>query len=266
MKKIILEENICQEMHKLYENGYTREKLENKYGISGTVIIRIFKEHGWNFRPANYSKYKVNENYFDNIDTHDKAYIVGLLFADGCNHEERNTISLELQETDKDIVENINKIINIDRPIYYYNYVGKYGHKQGTYTMLCCNKHISEQLHNLGMVKNKSLILDYPSWIDDELFPSLLRGYIDGDGWVSKKTIGFMSSDKFCYGVQEYLKDKLDIESKVMDMKREYNEHTKTLYIANFMDKQRISEIMFSNGQLKMQRKYDKYIYYSYLQ
>ena len=46
--------------------------------------------------------YQLNENYFETIDTREKAYFLGLLAADGCIHKtipgKRNTrISLSLK-------------------------------------------------------------------------------------------------------------------------------------------------------------------------
>lgn len=265
MKKLIIPEDICQEIYALYQNGLSRNELIKKYNISSSVIVRIFREHNWQFRNKSCGKYLVNEEYFDNIDSFDKAYIIGLLLADGCNHEKQNEISLELQEQDGDIVKEINNILNRNRPIYYYNYVGKYNHRQGTYRMICNNKHISERLHEIGMIANKSLILDFPNSIPKELIPSMLHGYVDGDGWISKKTIGFMSSDKFCYKAQDYISNELGITCKVIDMKKHYKDSTKTLYIANYEDKKNFANIVFIDGNLKIQRKYDKCIEYGYL-
>lgn len=31
-------------------------------------------------------KYTVNENYFQSLDSPEKAYILGFLYADGCNY------------------------------------------------------------------------------------------------------------------------------------------------------------------------------------
>lgn len=31
-------------------------------------------------------KYTVNENYFENLNSPEKAYVLGFLYADGCNH------------------------------------------------------------------------------------------------------------------------------------------------------------------------------------
>lgn len=31
--------------------------------------------------------YSINDNIFDNINNQDKAYVLGLLYADGCNYQ-----------------------------------------------------------------------------------------------------------------------------------------------------------------------------------
>lgn len=40
------------------------------------------------------SKYVVNKNFFDCVDTEEKAYILGLLYADGHNNEKNYTIGV----------------------------------------------------------------------------------------------------------------------------------------------------------------------------
>lgn len=56
-----------------------------------------------------YHKYKDrNNNYFDKIDTENKAYFLGLLYADGSNSIKNGKISIALQARDKDI---LNKMV-----------------------------------------------------------------------------------------------------------------------------------------------------------
>lgn len=35
-----------------------------------------------------YKKYYFNENYFESINTYEKAYVLGFIYADGYNREE----------------------------------------------------------------------------------------------------------------------------------------------------------------------------------
>lgn len=68
-------------------------------------------------------KYTFNKNYFEKIDSEDKAYFLGLLYADGCNStsatQNHASIVLNLQEGDKEILEKFMKYINSNKPLLY---------------------------------------------------------------------------------------------------------------------------------------------------
>ena len=53
-------------------------------------------------------KYDIIENYFENIDTPNKAYILGLFFSDGTVSKNGNQIALSLQARDKHLLDDIN--------------------------------------------------------------------------------------------------------------------------------------------------------------
>lgn len=116
----------------------------------------------------------------------------------------------------------------------------------------------------MGITPRKSLTLQFPKHIPNILIPHLIKGYIDGDGWVQKNVIGFMSTLDFCVGVKQYL-DSIGIRSTIMNMKRHYNENTKVLYINGRNNIIPLVEIMFSHGNLYIERKYQKYIEYGFL-
>jgi len=252
------------EIHDLYESGLGIPSLMKKYNLSQSVFDRIFKENHWSKRKrSDYKKYTINEEYFDNIDTPNKAYIIGLLAADGCNYVDRGEIRLSLQERDKSILYDINDEIQSNHPISIRHFSNP--NWQDSYTLTINNLHISQQLNNLGIIKNKSLNLDFPQWITPELFPFYLKGYIDGDGWIQKYILGFMSSDKFCYGVCDYLLSNYKLDSKVMDMKRHYSQQTKTWYMCGKRNQQYLVEMMFSQPVLGIERKNQKYYEFNYL-
>ena len=52
-------------------------------------------------------KYSIDESFFDSIDTEEKAYFVGFLFADGYNNTERHSVNLSLAEKDREILEQL---------------------------------------------------------------------------------------------------------------------------------------------------------------
>lgn len=142
-------------------------------------------------------KYKVNNNYFKKIDTPEKSYILGFLYADGCNYTSKNgknnIINFTQLKNSIDILEKIKLQLESDYPIL--EYIQKENQKT-----ICKidirSKEISDDLIKLGVPCKKSLIIEFPNSniVPKELISHFIRGYFDGDGCVwngkrIKKTI-----------------------------------------------------------------------------
>ena len=114
--------------------------------------------------------HKFNHNYFKTIDTEEKAYILGFLYADGYNSDKQVVISQ--LEQDVDILEKINKALDADNQI-------------KRKLDMCTD------LTNLGCFRNKSLACTFPTFLDKSLVRHFIRGYFDGDGcvWIGKRKI-----------------------------------------------------------------------------
>lgn len=120
-----------------------------------------------------------NENYFSRIDTEEKAYWLGFLYADGAVGKNTNIVELSLKSSDISHLEKYKKSLqfNEDKHIYCDNVRCRISHS---------SKKLKNDLINLGCFPQKSLILAFPT---DNQVPSILihhfvRGYIDGDGSV----------------------------------------------------------------------------------
>ena len=72
---------------KKYQNNWSQQKIADFYKVSRTVIKRILEiqNNGIVIRDRT-SKYKYQQDIFENIDTAEKAYWLGFLAADGCNY------------------------------------------------------------------------------------------------------------------------------------------------------------------------------------
>lgn len=264
MKKYVFSEEQLLDIYNMYNDGSSLKVIQDKYSVSQTVLTRVFNENGWTIRGCHdHRNYTLNEEYFDSIDTPNKAYIYGLLAADGYNYVPTGEIKLSLQEGDEQTLVDINKEIESNRPLH----VRKFDRPswKDSYTLSISSVHISRQLEKIGIIRNKSLVLEFPEWISESLFPYMLKGYIDGNGWIQQYRIGFMSSDKFAYGVQRFLIEHYGITSTVMDMKRHYDSRTKTWYICSKKKSKTLVEMMFEEPTIRIQRKYEKYIKYGYL-
>ena len=133
-------------------------------------------------------KHNFNQEFFDIIDTEEKAYILGFIYADGCNNRHPSTgeLSISQMERDVDILFKIKKAMDSTYPISEEKIKSS---KEKRFRFYVYSKKIALQLNNLGVVHNKSLILKFPDFISDELMPHFIRGYFDGDGsvWEGKR-------------------------------------------------------------------------------
>ena len=81
----------------------------------------MLKRNGYEAKSASElkRKYPIQEDFFDVIDTEEKAYVLGLLYADGYNNTDRNSVSLSLKESDKEILEKVTSLIQPTKPLSY---------------------------------------------------------------------------------------------------------------------------------------------------
>ena len=122
--------------------------------------------------------YSMNENFFDVIDNENKAYFLGLMFADGNVQSNGNfyRTRLGLHKKDELIIEKFKKVIGFNGPLY---------RTWDRTTIQLANKKIGESLISHGCVLNKTLVLKYPQTIPAHLTNHFIRGYFDGDGCLS---------------------------------------------------------------------------------
>lgn len=184
-------------------------------------------------------KYPFNQQLMDNINTHEKAYILGLLWADGCNHTQRNVITLSLKYPDKHILEEIMQIFEYQGKIYEYE-------SSNQRILTLCSSHLSKKLEEYGMIKNKSLVLKFPTIIPSNLINSFILGYFDGDGSVFKKgnrcMINFAGSKDVLENIQKVLKRNCNLINKKLNKNKSiftvtYGSQEECLKIKNFLYK-----------------------------
>lgn len=124
----------------------------------------------------------VIEDYFNSIDTENKAYILGFLFADGSVSSSGYYLSIDLQERDFEILNIIRTEICLYEPKYIIKTL-----KNKKYIKLCiCSKKICDSLMRIGCVPNKTTMGIFPL-IKNDLYKHFIRGYFDGDGCITSK-------------------------------------------------------------------------------
>jgi intein-encoded DNA endonuclease-like protein len=118
---------------------------------------------------------------FFKIESHEKYYIIGLLFSDGylgqnsnCNKE---YVGLKL--IDKQILDDISTITECRKP---FN-VGKTSANKQLYKIEFRDNNIVNDLKQIGLHRRKTLTIEYPN-IPEKYHRDFIRGEFDGDGCI----------------------------------------------------------------------------------
>lgn len=168
-----------------YTKGKSSVALKQEYGISPDTVLSIVKRLGGKTRTTKETsrKYDFNHDYFETIDTEDKAYFLGLFLADGCVGKKEVILQLNLK--DKQILQSFLKCIDGNNKIRYgqqktnFNFTSNYCR-----ISLRSDKMIND-LNRLGLCSNKTYEMKNLPRIDQNLQKHFWRGVLDGDGSVS---------------------------------------------------------------------------------
>lgn len=247
-------------MYEMYKNGASMIDIAEKFNSCRHTIGRVFKRYGFSIDRL---KYHCNENYFDTVDTEEKAYILGLLWADGCNDVKLGKVQLQLQERDVDILMRINELTNNDRPLFLTTLHEKNPNWQNTYTLILKSYHMSNVLKEYGMVPRKSLVLEFPYFLDKSLYKHFIRGYFDGDGSISYNintkvlNVNIVGTYMFLNFIKDIC-DNLQIKS-FLQYKNDENDIICTFGITNKNDRATFLHWIYDGSTIKINRKYLKY-------
>lgn len=176
-----------------FQQGMECRLIFSYLGVSERAVARVLKEAGVNTKRKN--RYTLNETYFDQIDCTTKAYLLGLLAADGCvtatNYVAFESIDQELTELLKAKLEYSGQI----RIIQPQNYAPHY-------RINFSSQRIAHALYNYGIQPGRTFsgVYYFPS---NEYLGAYILGYFDGDGCAyvncgrSGGVVGIVGSFKF---------------------------------------------------------------------
>lgn len=233
----------------------------------------------------NYSnrKHTFDETFFDKIDTEEKAYTLGVLYSDGNNlqHPTSGGFTITQLERDRDILEKIKISIKSTYPL---KEETQKTNGKTRFTLYVYDKSISKKLENVGVFKNKSLILKFPTFISDDLMPHFIRGYFDGDGsiWEGKRKkmvvknerkpdakrerivhnvkFNFTGSETFIPDLQNYLIEHCGFTKTKLNYSKSKIEHKHcTLEYSGRKNVFKLYEYMYSNATIFGERKKKKF-------
>lgn len=254
----------------LYQMNQLQKDIMYALLITGTGIRKILNRHNIPRMPYTVRNRKISRNshYFDQIDTPNKAYTLGMIFADGNNYcvPGKNALTIVLQEEDKDVLERIRQEIEYDAPLHFGNMKKKKAVYHNTYRLVICDEYMCNQLLKLGVVNNKSLKIKFPNYISEDLLPHFIRGYFDGDGSVYYDDKRFKAGTSLCgtYDFVSHVSDilhKMGIKNHIYHPKQCGNSDTYVMNTTGNKSSYAFLTWMYKDADIKMERKYNKYLY-----
>lgn len=259
---------------------YAADKYIELGGFPSTNITKIAKE--FKISPNELSDYistyypdikilgkaNFNEDVFDSIDTEEKAYWLGFIFADGTisssptREEAKTQYQFELSLSSKDLthLEKFAKFIEYKQPLFC---------DEIRCRLSLYSKHLWQVLNVNGCTPQKSLTLRFPRtelFKNKDLIRHFIRGYVDGDGcltWNNKNhtypEISVLGTDEMLHSIISYL----PLEDKPILKILHPDKQSVIKYFSLTGEKAYIiASYLYNNSMISLQRKYDKYLEY----
>ena len=271
------------DLFRMYETGnYTAVELSQLFPITNVAISALLKRNGYQAKSQSelQRKYPIQEIFFDDINTEEKAYILGLLYADGWNQTERNSVSLSLKEADKEILDKVTSLIQPTKPLKYINTSNQrknlgFENSQNQYRLIIANKHISQRLVELGCGKAKTHNLTFPTeeQVPSHLIRHFVRGYFDGDGSVSgdkQKQFCFVGTIDFLLPLQQILVKELNFSKTKLDRRhKDIDNNIRSLRYCGVNQCITFRDWLYKDATIYLERKkniFDTYIHFERVQ
>ena len=245
---------------KLYSQGLCAREILEKYCDkvhTENTIISIVKNAGIGSNRGCITN--GNVDYFEKIDSEEKAYFLGLLLTDGNLHKvNRNTeqyvIQISLKLEDIEIVKKFKQALDSTNKVRIFE---KGNRKECIFGI--SSKKMAFDLMKWDITPVKTFNTELNFNIPENLFRHYIRGIFDGDGtvFISKGRLrfGFYGTHKLVSQIQDWLISQINISNnKVFDKETvSFVIYQKPKDVKNFYN------LIYKDASIYLKRKKDKF-------
>lgn len=267
MRKKLTEEKIQQIQQYYLSKPMGLKDLEKEFDISHPLAVRALK--GIPKYPKNLVfNPNMVEDYFEIIDSEDKAYFLGYMIGDGnvftdyCTIGYSAMISISANEEDIEVLESFIRQTKVNTTI------GNDG--RGTRQAVIRSNKMAQDLAKYGVVPRKTFLTYLPKNIPDIYMKDLIRGICDSDGSIGAQPlqsnpnkfnhwISFCGTKQLMEDISDYCFDTLDLthKSSVYTYASQTLSETK---FKNIPDMYTVGMWMYDNSKFFLSRKKNKFI------
>lgn len=252
-----LSEKEIQDICSMYTSKIPTRIILNKYCDkikSQNTIIKIVRSQNIPIRKGCIAPIINDEKFFEKIDTEEKAYLLGLLIADGSiiqpKPETRTPAwSITLHDNDRYLLERIKEMLGLGKQIC---------HTRNESILSVTSRKMVDDLSKYGVVPRKSFITYLPQGLPQNLYRHLIRGIFDGDGCISNGICTFYGTTKLLLGIQKVLSEDIDLPHHRITI-RETN-GANSFGFGSKKDVEKFFHYMYDNATIFLKRKYEKFL------
>ena len=255
-------DNIVKEYTENHSSLAELSKIHNctsgtikKLLISNQIKVR---SRGEQTKYSNMKRAKTcDDNYFSNIDSVNKAWLLGFLASDGTVRAERNEMKIGLSSIDREILEKIKEELKISRNIS--DYVTNNGFSVSE--LIWTSAQQKNDLAKYSIVPNKTYINFHLPHFDNKNYTlAYILGYIDGDGSISVSKENYLRirivsyQENILNDIIRFLQENYQITYSLSKNRNIYELSISTQYAKTIL------KDMYNLGSLHLDRKYQKYL------
>ena len=258
-----------------YNKQISQSKIDNYLGLGSSRTQKLMKKYGM---PARSNRDKglrnlCNEEYFQSIDTEEKAYWLGFIAADGyiqCARKYSSyKVGISLTESDSLHLEKFSSAVGFTGSVFHYISKTSYKPNCGYCRISISSNKMATDLMQIGCYVKKTGKVPFPTSdvVPGYLLRHYVRGYFDGNGCITHGKIingdkrdfriKLCASKEFISGFLSWI-DKPDIALEKRHKQRD--ENTYSITIGGSTQVLTILDLMYKDSTVYLQRKYDKYL------
>ena len=266
VRKIIKESNLIRhvvykkdidiaKLVQTYLNNKDIEKTAQTFYITITKAKQLIRNEGIYISK---SRKQFNWTKFNIIDTEEKAYWLGFIYADGYLSK-NGTLSIALNSKDVNHLKKFAQFMECDES-YIKNKVQKYNNTEYFSVRLdLSHQQLAQDLQKLGIHAAKSLDLVFPSVdiVPIYLQNHFIRGYFDGDGCVMTKETSSQKLQVSLAGTESFLKSIQEC-SKTTDknlIKHKCSKHPIYYLRLKILSSIKFLSYLYTNSTIYLERK-----------
>lgn len=248
----------------LYQQNETLQSIADRCRMCLWSVKDIINKRGIEHRGPRIT-YITNHDFFRDIDTEHKAYILGLMATDGWITQDKRQVNLSFKAADKDFLESVRDAMSCTAPIATYRrYINATGREYFAVQLSLCSEQMAADLISHGVHPRKTKTVDF--WDGPiGLMPHYVRGLLDGDGSIFKQrrggtdrqSINFCGNELMAKGFIKHVRSSIGVDPGCHEIRhnRKTGYATHRVYYHAIATVQAICRYIYADATLYMPRK-----------